>query len=132
MGGGVLCGWLTALTPTLSRKRERGRCKLTPEPSPANGRGEAGGSAGFVAGGGLVAVVPPAEVPEALEEALRVVVGVPGDEVDVAAQGLFQESERTLARAVGWESVHGGREVAGQLEDHAGSRLGFEEEEVGE
>jgi flavin reductase (DIM6/NTAB) family NADH-FMN oxidoreductase RutF len=50
--------------------------------------------------GCFLAIVPPARVPKALKQRLRVVVNVPMDEVDVAAQCLAQQHEDAPSRAV--------------------------------
>ena len=61
----------------------RTRCTLTPGPSP-RGRGEI--IFGLPRGSGSRRRL----FPKALEHALRIILPVPGDEVDVAPQGLVQ------------------------------------------
>jgi hypothetical protein len=76
------------------------------------------------------AVVPPARVPEALEKALGVVVGVAYDEVDITAKGFFEEIENAVLRTVTGNGADGMAEVLDEGECHARLHLGFEEEDI--
>ena len=62
-----------------------------------------------------------------MEQALRVVVGMPGDEMDVTAEGLFQELEGTPPQVVRRQPFHGSSEVARRLEGHPDAHLALQE-----
>ena len=79
-------------------------------------------------GGGLGAVVPPAAVPEALEQGGRVA----GEEVEVGAQGLLDQSEVAAGGVVGRHGGEGAGEVHRQVEDVACLGFGFQEGQVAE
>src|SRR5580704_404608 len=63
-----------------------------------------------------VCVIPPATVPKALKQPLRVILTDPIDEMDVAAEGLVQQAQYPAGGPVGRQGLNGLREVSGQIE----------------
>jgi hypothetical protein len=81
---------------------------------------------------GLVAVVPPARVPQALKERLGIIAHVTGDEVSVTKDGLPQELDDSALGHRRRQLLAGFGEILGQVKDHAGFCLGFKEGQVGQ
>src|SRR5262249_50470646 len=77
---------------------------------------------------GQGAVVPPAAVPEALKESFRMAY----QEMDVGADGFFQQPQESLARPAGGHGGNGGSQVGGQVKRQAGLGFRFEEPMIDE
>ncbi len=73
-------------------------------------------------------IVPPAGIPHALEQRCRMTA----NEVDVAAERFFQQTQNPQQRAVGRHALNGCAEVSGQIEHHPGLGLCFEKCQIGE
>ena len=75
---------------------------------------------------GIGAVVPPAEVPEALEQRRRMA----GNEVDVGADRLLDEPQNSTAGVFRRESSNRCLIIRDQLKREAGLGLGFQERQI--
>src|SRR5882724_12101564 len=75
---------------------------------------------------GLRTVVPPAGIPQTLEQSLGIFTSVARDEVNVAAEPFFDQREKTALRMIGASDPQGFSEVRGQIKQEAVSRFGFE------
>src|SRR5262249_35145359 len=61
----------------------------------------------------------PAGVPQALEQRLRIVLDMPGNEMNVAAQSLVQQAQDASPWTLFLQHFHGRGEVLPQLEHHS-------------
>ena len=81
-----------------------------------------------VVGSGLRTVVPPAPVPEALEQRGRMA----GEELAVKAEGLGEQLHEPGGRVRRRKTAHGRVDVSDEVEHLTGFGPGFEEEEIQE
>lgn len=78
----------------------------------------------------LGAIIPPARIPKALKYALRIILCMTGDEVDVAAEGFVEECEARPLDMLDRECIDSVVVIQHKIEGHAVGDFGFQEEEI--